>query len=519
MPNSRSQKSLLNAKIGLFFYFVTLVLSFFSRKIFLDCLGADFIGLTGTLLNILELLNLAELGIGLSISFFLFKPLQEKNQEKITEIVSVFGYLYGRIGKLIGICGIIISLSFPFIFRDSILHLGIIYFAFFSYLGSSLIGYFINYKQILLSADQKNYVVTAYFQTGAIIKTILQITLAYTYKNLFVWVFVEFLFSGIECLILNIKIHKEYPWLKTATKDGKTLLKKYPEILTKTKQVFIHKITDFFLRKSDGIMVFAFVSLKMVAFYGNYTIIITKLMTLMDIAFDGVGAGIGNLIAEGDKKKIMKVFWELMSVRYYIAGIMAFSLYHLTEPFIIWWLGAEYLLDKNILILLLVNLFIMQTRGVVDIYNRSMGRFSDTWSAWVEVAINLAVTLLTAFKFGIIGILLGKIVSTGIIIVLWKPYFLFQGLQIPVRVYWKETFKYYVLLAVTFAFVTLCSYLFPINPTSGLGYLVLYAICTVSLFSIVYFILLYTAALGLKDFTKRFNIVHRVLIILKLTKK
>lgn len=519
MSNSRVQKSLLNAKIGLFFYFATLILSFFSRKIFLDCLGPDFIGLTGTLLNILELLNLAELGIGLSISYFLFKPLQEDNKIKINEIVSVFGYLYGKIGKLIAICGIVISLSFPFIFHDSTLHLGIIYFAFFSYLGSSLIGYFINYRQILLNADQKNYVVTAYFQTGTIIKTILQIVLAYTYKNLFVWVFVEFFFSGIECLILNIKINKEYPWLKTTTKDGKVLIKQYPEILTKTKQVFIHKITDFFLRKSDGIMIFAFVSLKMVAFYGNYTIIITKLMTLMDIAFDSVGAGIGNLIAEGDKKKIMKVFWELMSVRYFIAGIMAFSLYHLTEPFIVWWLGAEYLLDKNILVLLLVNLFIMQTRGVVDIYNRSMGRFSDTWSAWVEVIINIVVTLLTAFKFGIVGILLGKIASTGIIIVFWKPYFLFQGLHIPVIVYWKETLKYYGLLAVTFTLVNLTTCLFPINPTLGLGHLIIYGLCTVSLFTIIYFTLLYLAASGMKDFTERFDLINRILNIFKRAKR
>jgi len=51
--DSRLHKSLLNARIGLIFYFLTLILSFFSRKIFLNCLGADFIGLTGTLQNIL----------------------------------------------------------------------------------------------------------------------------------------------------------------------------------------------------------------------------------------------------------------------------------------------------------------------------------------------------------------------------------------------------------------------------------------------------------------------------------
>lgn len=46
---SRVKKSLLNARVNLIFYFLTLILSFFSRKIFLDCLGADFVGLTTTL--------------------------------------------------------------------------------------------------------------------------------------------------------------------------------------------------------------------------------------------------------------------------------------------------------------------------------------------------------------------------------------------------------------------------------------------------------------------------------------
>lgn len=62
---------------------------------------------------------------------------------------------------------------------------------------------------------------------------------------------VEFLFGIIGCITLNWKINKEYPWLKINKKEGKILLKKYPEVLTKTKQVFIHKIKDFVLVKSD----------------------------------------------------------------------------------------------------------------------------------------------------------------------------------------------------------------------------------------------------------------------------
>ena len=74
--SGRVHKSVLNAEVNLIFYFITLVLAFFSRRIFLDCLGAEFIGLTGTLGNILGYLNLAELGITSCIGYFLFKGVE-----------------------------------------------------------------------------------------------------------------------------------------------------------------------------------------------------------------------------------------------------------------------------------------------------------------------------------------------------------------------------------------------------------------------------------------------------------
>ncbi len=307
----RVHKSILNAKVNLFFYFLTLILAFFSRKIFLDCLGAEFIGLTGTLGNILGYLNLSELGITASIGYFLFKPLQSNDHQKIEEILSLLGYLYRWIGSVILAGGIIVCLFFPLIFAKTSLSLVIIYFAFFSLIGSSLIGYFINYRQQLLYSDQKGYVVAVFMQSAGLFKTLLQIFLAYYYRNLFIWIGVEFLFSIIACIILNWKINQEYPWLNIDKRQGKILLKRYPEIITKTEQLFIHKIKDFVLKKSDELFIFFFVSLQTVAFYGNYMIIVTKLTSFFGAASGDIGSSIGNLVAEGNKSKILKYFGSI----------------------------------------------------------------------------------------------------------------------------------------------------------------------------------------------------------------
>ena len=74
MPKSRVQKSILNARVSFIFYILTLACTFFSRTIFLKSLGSNFLGLVGTLQNILGLMNLAELGLGAAISFALYKP-------------------------------------------------------------------------------------------------------------------------------------------------------------------------------------------------------------------------------------------------------------------------------------------------------------------------------------------------------------------------------------------------------------------------------------------------------------
>ena len=113
------------------------------------------------------------------------------------------------------------------------------------------------------------YVVNIYYQGFNVLKALLQIFLAYYYKNLYVWVAIEFVFSLVYCIILNWKIEKEYPWLKANKKKGPTLLKQYPDVIKKTKQILIHKLKEFLLTKSDEIMIFAFVSLKMVAYYGK----------------------------------------------------------------------------------------------------------------------------------------------------------------------------------------------------------------------------------------------------------
>ena len=502
VKESRIHKSFLNARVNLIFYFITLVLSFFSRKIFLDSLSAEFMGLTGTLGTMLGFLNLAESGVSAAIAVVLYAPLLERNNIKINEIVSVLGYLYSIIGKIILCGGVILSCFFPLIFSDAELGFPIIYLTFFSFLGSSLIGYFINYKQVLLSADQRNYVVTVYSQSANVIKILLQMGLAHYTRNYYLWVIVEFVFGVIYSLILNWKVKQVYPWLKAEINLGKSLYRMYPDVMKYTKQLFVHKIGSVVYNQVTPILVFAFTSLQTVAYYGNYTIITSKLSLLLCNFLGGTNASVGNLIAEGDKTKILKVYWELISIRFLFVGFAVFAMYHLLPPFITLWLGEEYIMSDMVLLLVLASFSLGIVRGVTEEFSFGYGLFSDIWSPFAEAIILLTVALVGGHLWGLEGTLLGSIISSIIIIYIWKPYFLFtKGFKEPVRLYWREFSKYILATAISFYISNLILKCLTINLNFYSAWLdwILYAVIVVTLFLVVQIAVLLMSTKGTRS--------------------
>lgn len=510
--SERVHRSLMNIKVGMLFYILSLFLAFFSRKVFLDCLGAEFIGLTNMLLNIMSFLSVAELGIGTSIVYFLYKPLQEDNHERINEVMSMLAFLYRCIGFVIGGAGLIVSLFFPLWLDNLTTGLPLVYFAFFSFLCSSVAGYVFNYKQLLVGANQKQYLVNAYFQTIGIFQSITQILLAYYYRNLWLWVVVGLVFTIIGIIVFNYRIRQLYPWLRINLREGRENLRKYPEVLSKTRQIFVQKIKDFILYRSDEILVAWAVSVVQVAYYGNYTMITYKLIFLVNILSDGLSAGVGNLLAEGNDKNIMKVFWEMTAVRFFILGVIIFSLLMFLQPFIGCWLGSQYQLSNVIIYLLIFHLFLYLQNAAVYIFIGAAGLFGDVWATWLELILNLTITLILAPHYGIIGILLGKIISVFFISVFWKPYYLFtQRFQKSVWVFWRGMAPYYILFALFTAVSLYIKAMVIDHHVDNLISLILYGIITDIPLLMAYFLLLFIFTSGMKYFIARKPFVYNII--------
>ena len=425
---SRVKKSLLNAKVNTICYFVAIITAFFTRRIFLEYLGENFMGLTGTLGSLLGFLNLAELGVGTAIGYVLYKPLYDRDQQKIKEVLSLLGYLYRMIGLFILGSGVILSCFLPLIFPEESrgdISMGVVFFGFYAYLTSTLVGYFANYRAMLLSADQRNYVVTGYFQIVTSVKVIVQMVLAIYVTNFYLYLAIEFVCGIINVTIVNYKINRTYPWLKTEVSQGRLLFKKYPEVAKYIRQIFLHNVSGFINYQTAPMFIYMYVSLPIVALYNNYTMVVQKVGSLVTSVVTSTGAGVGNLVAEGDGEKIYRVYRELTALRIFIGGVVTFCIYRLATGFICVWVGPQYALGEVVVAILCVQTYIGFVRPTTDEFLFAMGLFYDVWAPFVQMIISVGVTCACGYMWGLPGVILGPVVSFIIIVRGWKPFFLY----------------------------------------------------------------------------------------------
>lgn len=449
--DSRTKKSYKNVSVALVFMVLNMLAQFFVRKAFLEYLGTELLGLNTTATNLLQFLNIAELGIGAAVGFALYKPLFSKDEEAIREIVALQGHLYRRIAYVVLGGGLILSAFFPLIFAKMQLPLWNAYATFGVLLLSALLSYFANYKQVLLSADQCEYKVFYSFRAVMITRLVVQYFAVKYLENPYMWwLITEAGFSLLASGALTLMVRRSYPFLSGKTLSGKELTKKYPQIVSKVKQVFFHKISYFVHQQTSPLIIYAFASLTLVAYYGNYLILITSGAILLNALFNGLNAGVGNLIAEGDKKKILKVFQEVFAMKWYLALVVCVVMYFGATPFICLWVGEQYLLPASTLFIMTFTLFFNFSSNTAESFLMGYGMYQDIWAPVIEAILNLGLSIAFGFIWDLNGILCGVLLSRIIIIGCWKPYFLYsKAFSLPISGYLKIYLPYVVATVVS----------------------------------------------------------------------
>lgn len=500
------------------FHILYIGAQFVSRNIFLNYLGDDFVGTTGTIRSIIQFLNLAELGIGAAVGFSLYRPIFEKNREKVNEIIGYLGFLYKRIALIMLGTGIVITFFIPVSFENSsVPDIQIIY-LFLALLTSTLMSYFFAYHSFLLEADQKTYINSIINQSVFILRLALQCFVLIYLENVYLWISFELLTPMLYVYLLRKRVKKTYPWLKMNFIASKEVRASNKLLLTKVKQLSVHKIGNFVSNGTDNIIIFTLINPESVAFLGNYQLVMNNINALLNKVFQGTNASVGNLVAENDLKKMLQVFWQMNAVRFFLSGCACFGLFMGLNDFVGVWLGARYIMTNDIIVSLLGIFFILQVRQPVDCYIQAYGLYGDTWAPLTQSFINLAISIIFVLKMGVFGVLIGTIVSQIIIIMLWRPYYLFsKGFTInPLRYFIGLIFHVILFVSVCGAFYILDFHKIfesSMELSSNLTMTILKIVFNTLLFSIVYGIVLYLTSKGFK------GLIHRLINFVKLKVK
>ncbi|MFD2725964.1 hypothetical protein [Hyunsoonleella rubra] len=501
---SRLNLTLKNGWIALVFQLGYIVVQFFSRDIFLENLGDEFIGSEGTLKSMLMFLNLSELGIGTAIGFSLYTPIFNNDRDKINEIIGYLGYLYKKIGLFILIGGVTLALFFPLFFKNTEMNIGIIIFLFFSLLVGNLINYFFTYHMFLLEADQKSYVNITIGTSSYILKLVIQCIVLIYFESVILWISAELLVAVLQVIVLRIKIKQIYPWLVFNYKVNDDIKTRNKYILKKIKQVSFHKLGSFVSTGTDNILIFALINPATVAYVGNYQMVMGNVNILVSKLFSGTNASVGNLVAEKDINNMLKVFWEMMALRFFFAGTTSLLIYVGLDDFIILWLGEKYLLSQDILVALALIFFILQVRQPVDSFVQAHGLYDDIWAPVIQSVINLLVSIIFVLEYGIIGVFIGTIISQIIVVMLWRPYYLFsKGFNLNSMVYWKGFTLHLIYLSLASGLFYLFFHLFDTSRSNNIIELIVKLTILGSAFLCIYFIVLRLISQGFKDLINR----------------
>lgn len=158
---SRTQNTTYNLIINIGSQFLTIVLSFVSRSVFIYTLDARYLGVNGLFTNIISLLSLAELGVSTALVFSMYQPLAHHDKRKLAALTQFYKKLYRVIGFVIAGCGLLL---FPFLDFFINLDVGIphVKYYYLLFLLQSVCSYFMVYKTSIMTAPKGIYFTEKY---------------------------------------------------------------------------------------------------------------------------------------------------------------------------------------------------------------------------------------------------------------------------------------------------------------------------------------------------------------------
>ena len=407
--SSRIENSTRNAKYGIASQILYLILAFVLRIAITRNLGIVALSLNGLFSEVLSILSLAEMGVGLAITYNLYEPLAKGDKQRVAQIMNLLKRFYRAIFWFIMITGLALAPWIQHLVNDiqvSLPYLRIVYILF---VFQTAAGYLFSYKTLLLTADQNAYVQSKLNLIWRSIFFGISLVAVVVLKNYIVYLISESMFYLVFYWICDRKISKMYPYLSA---DEQLPDEDKKKILTGVKQMFVGKLSNKILNSTDNILISLLVGTSYVGVFSQYSMFTNGFLRLFSSLNESIVGSVGNLIASESAEKVRKTL-EQSTYLFFLAAIFCGScLYAGIDPFLKAVMGKNYLLPRAVIALAVLNMMYEALKMPLWTYFSAAGLFKeDQWVSLSGAILNVIVSIYWGKFSGMAGIFAGTFVS------------------------------------------------------------------------------------------------------------
>lgn len=404
----RTKKIFFNSISSALLQMVLLFTGLILPRVYLTVYGSEMNGLLTSITQIISYFNLVEAGLGASLIYSLYAPLAEKNYESINRIVSTGKKYYLKTSYIYMLLVIGLSIIYPYLVKGTNIQVSTIIMLVLVIGFSGALEFFTMAKyRVLLTADQKLYVISLASIVSTIINFFILLILSYLRVDIVILRIAALSSLFVRSIIFKIYLEKNYPNISFNEKA-----EKIKKSLRVDALIYQFSITA---HMSIPILVITFLcTLEEVSVYSIYNMVFVGIMGMLNIVTSGASSALGNIVASNQGKNLNKVFNEYELVIYTIISWLYGSAFILIMPFItVYTSGIEDINYINnaygILFTIwgICNTTWMARASLIS----AKGLFSEVRKTNIIQMVGLIILggILTSF-YGIIGMLIALII-------------------------------------------------------------------------------------------------------------
>lgn len=410
MKIERTKNATRNIIVGTLLKIYQMLVPFLMRTAIIYLMGVQYLGLNSLFTSILQVLNLAELGVGSAMVYSMYKPIAEDDETTICALMKLYRTYYRIIGLVIAVVGVILTPFIPKLISGDVPQGIDIYILYLLNLGATVLSYWLlAYKNSILQAHQRADVVSKVTLVTNTIQYGLQIFVLWAFHNYYLYVIVMLITQALTNIVTAIVADKLYPKYQPKGNVNKEQVHK---INKRIKDLFTSKIGGVIYDSADTIVISAFLGLTILAVYQNYFYILSSITGFIMVIFSACTAGIGNSIIVETKEKNFNDLNKFTFIICWISGFCSVCLLCMYQPFMELWVGKDLMFGFEEVICFVIYFFIRQLNALFNLYKDASGMWhEDRFRPLVAALSNLILNLILVQFIGIYGILLSTVIA------------------------------------------------------------------------------------------------------------